>query len=301
MKSNTVLIVDDEKNILSAINRTLMDDDYHIITAMSGKEGLSVLRDNDADLVISDQNMPGMTGLEFLKKVKTEYPHIAGIMLTAYSDIEAATKAVNEAGIYKFILKPWNDADLRITVKRALEAQKLLMERDSLLQSIKTQDILFSDLEKKYPGITQAEKGPKNRHAILIVDDEKSILKSATRILIDDDYLILTALNGEKGLSILESREVDLVVSDQRMPGMSGLEFLKEVRAKYPDILTIMLTAYADADTAITAINEAGVFKFILKPWNDANFRITIARALELRQMVIERNLLAQETDSAAT
>ena len=96
-----------------------------------------MLKRYDVHLVISDQKMPGMIGLDFLKRVKSDYPQILTIMLTGQAEIEIAMSAINEAGVYKFILKPWDDYDLKVTVRRALEALELICERDSLLQQVK--------------------------------------------------------------------------------------------------------------------------------------------------------------------
>jgi len=135
-----------------------MDDNYSILTATSGQEGLAKLRKNDVSLVVSDQKMPGMSGMEFLKKVKIDYPEILTMMLTAYADIETAIEAINEAGVYKFILKPWDDVDFRITIKRALESLQVIKERNSLMQKVKSHESILKDLEKKYPGITRVER-----------------------------------------------------------------------------------------------------------------------------------------------
>lgn len=158
MKKDTILIVDDEESILKSITRTLVDENYCILTAQSGEEALSKLKNHEVHLVISDQRMPGMTGLELLKKVKIDYPKTLTIILTAYGDIETAMEAINDAGVYKFILKPWDEADLRVTIKRALELRQLVTERDSLLQQLKTQEAIFKELERKYPGITKVER-----------------------------------------------------------------------------------------------------------------------------------------------
>ncbi len=158
MGKHTILIVDDEESILKSITRALMDDNYHILTALSGQEGLSKLKNDEVDLVISDQKMPGMTGLEFLKKVQLQYPGILTIMLTAYADIKTAMEAINEAGVYKFILKPWDDNDLRLTIRRALELLQLVTERDSLLHQVKQQGAILRELEQKHPGITKVER-----------------------------------------------------------------------------------------------------------------------------------------------
>jgi DNA-binding NtrC family response regulator len=158
MKDFTILLVDDEENILKSLGRLLRSEGYRILTAQSGEEGLLKLEDDEymVDLVISDHLMPAMSGIEFLKRVRVEHPHVLTIMLTGHSELDTVIEAVNEAGIYKFILKPWNNEDLRQTVKRALELKTLVMERDSLLQKIKTKDVILKELERKHPGITKA-------------------------------------------------------------------------------------------------------------------------------------------------
>jgi len=166
MTKKTLLIVDDEENIIKTMIRTLRDDGYRIVTALSGEEGLSKLKKHEVDLVISDQKMPGMSGLEFLKKVRVTYPDILCIMLTAYGDIDTALAAINDVGIYKFILKPWDQVELRITIKRALEARDLTVERDSLLDKVRAQEIMLRELEKKHPGITKVQR---DRHGTAIL------------------------------------------------------------------------------------------------------------------------------------
>jgi two-component system, probable response regulator PhcQ len=158
MLTQTILIVDDDENILKSIKRTLMDDNYNILTAMSGQEGLAKLKKHDVSLVVSDQKMPGMSGLEFLEKIKIDYPEILTIMLTSHADIEITIKAINEAGVYKFILKPWDEANFRMTIRRAIETRQLIKERDSLLQKVQTHETILRDLEKKQPGITKVER-----------------------------------------------------------------------------------------------------------------------------------------------
>jgi len=121
---------------------------------------------------------------------------------------------------------------------------------------------------------------------LLIVDDEESILKSLTRTLVDEGLNILTALSGNQALETLENNKVDLIISDQRMPQMSGIEFLARVQKKHPNIITMMLTAYADIDVTIKAINDIGIYKFILKPWDEINLKLTIAKAKKLSTLL---------------
>lgn len=168
MGRHQILVVDDEKLILNAIKRTLRSENYTTLTAQSGDEGLMLLENHDVELVVSDYNMPEMSGLDFLKRVKKDYPHILTIMLTGHAEIEIAINAINEAGVYKFILKPWEDADLKITIRRALESLELIKERNSLAKQVKDKEIILQNLEEEYPGITKVER---DEDGYIILDD----------------------------------------------------------------------------------------------------------------------------------
>ncbi len=117
---------------------------------------------------------------------------------------------------------------------------------------------------------------------ILFVDDEQSILNSMKRLFMNCDYDILTAISGEQGLEkIKNSQPVHIVVSDYRMPGMNGVEFLKAVSKYWPDSVRIILSGYVDTANVIAAINSGQVFKVITKPWNDDDFRNIIIDSAE--------------------
>jgi response regulator RpfG family c-di-GMP phosphodiesterase len=135
-----------------------------------------------------------------------------------------------------------------------------------------------------------------NQTRILCVDDERNVLRSLERIFLDDDYLILTAGSGEEGIELLNAApQVQVVISDYRMPGMNGVEFLKEVCKSHPDTIRIVLSGYADTAAVVAAINEGKIYKFIPKPWNDDELRMTVAKALE-HFSIHRRNLqLAEE------
>jgi two-component system NtrC family sensor kinase len=116
---------------------------------------------------------------------------------------------------------------------------------------------------------------------ILCVDDEAHVLKAIKRLLLDENYSILTAGSGEEGLKLLKRNHVQLIVADYRMPGMNGIEFLRQVRNDWPDTIRIVLSGYADTASILDAINEGQIYKFIPKPWNDDELKIAISNALE--------------------
>lgn len=122
---HTLLFVDDEDNILSALRRLFRREGYEILTATSGPEGLALLQKQAVSLIISDQRMPEMIGAEFLHRAREICPHALRIMLTGFSDIETAIQAVNEGGIHRYISKPWDDAELKMTVRQVLERFEL--------------------------------------------------------------------------------------------------------------------------------------------------------------------------------
>jgi len=130
---------------------------------------------------------------------------------------------------------------------------------------------------------------------ILCVDDEQSILNALKRLLRKEGYQMLFANSGKEGLEILKANEVHLVISDQRMPEMSGTEFLEIVKEKYPDVLRIILTGYSDIDSITESINKGNIYKFFFKPWNDVRLKSEIRQITEQIQL-IQANKRLDET-----
>jgi response regulator RpfG family c-di-GMP phosphodiesterase len=133
------------------------------------------------------------------------------------------------------------------------------------------------------------------QYTVLCIDDEPNIISALNRLLRKEGYRLLTATNGSEGLNVLAQNAVHVVISDQRMPGMSGTEFLKQVKSLYPDIIRIILTGYTEVDSIAASINEGNVYKFFLKPWNDHNLKLEIRQAVE-QYALIETNQLLHET-----
>ncbi|MDA8091501.1 MAG: response regulator [Nitrospiraceae bacterium] len=138
-----------------------------------------------------------------------------------------------------------------------------------------------------------AEKKPAR---LLLVDDEENVLRSLQRLLFEEDLEILTATSGAAGLDILREKELAVIVSDQKMPHMSGAEFLAQAAKVSPDTVRIILTAYADTGSAIKAINDGGVYRYISKPWNDGELAGIIREAVERYALVRENKRLAELT-----
>jgi len=128
---------------------------------------------------------------------------------------------------------------------------------------------------------------------ILLVDDEENILRALQRLLMDEEFEILTASSGEQGLEVLRKAvNVGLIISDQRMPGMNGAEFLSHSRELAPNALRILLTGYSDITATIDAINIGGAYRYISKPWDDGELVQTIRDAVRQYALLAENERL---------
>jgi len=141
----------------------------------------------------------------------------------------------------------------------------------------------YSDLLSEKNEISDSKK-----YSILFVDDEEEILKTMVRIFRKENYTVLTADSAIKAWQILKEKPISIIVTDYRMPKVNGIELMKKVKTVYPDTIRIMLTGYADIDSVMEAINQGAVYKFIAKPWNDEDLKVTIRLAL------VQYNLLRE-------
>ncbi len=132
----TLLFVDDEENIVSALKRVLRRDGYRILTANSGARGLELLEGNDVDVIVSDQRMPNMTGVEFLRHAKDTYPETVRIVLSGSTELSSITAAINEGAIYKFLTKPWDDSLLRTQIRDAFCHKSMADENRRLTREL---------------------------------------------------------------------------------------------------------------------------------------------------------------------
>ena len=155
----TVLCVDDEANILSALRRLLRSHGFNVIVADGGKAGLEVLESTAVDLVISDMRMPEMDGSQFLEKVRERWPETMRLLLTGFADISSIIEAINRGEIYRYITKPWDDHDLILIVRQALERKALEQQKQRLEEQVTLQNeelkALNADLESKVEARTQ--------------------------------------------------------------------------------------------------------------------------------------------------
>jgi response regulator RpfG family c-di-GMP phosphodiesterase len=156
MSEKTVLFVDDEVYILNSIRRLLRDEDYRLLTANSGKEGLTILEKQPVQLVISDQRMPGMAGIEFLQAVRELYPDTVRVMISGYAEVAVVVDSINKGEIYRFLAKPWTDVELRTSIRQCLAHYDILQENRSMMEQIRRQNEELRRLNEGLEEIVEA-------------------------------------------------------------------------------------------------------------------------------------------------
>ncbi len=141
--SHTLLLVDDDPNILSGLARVLHKEPYTILTANTAEQAAALLETGPVDVIVTDEEMPGMSGTEFLSRVAAQYPDVIRIVLTGHPSVPAVMRAINEGKVYHFFTKPCNEIDLAITIRHALEQQELTEKTRDLLEVTKQQSSLI--------------------------------------------------------------------------------------------------------------------------------------------------------------
>jgi putative nucleotidyltransferase with HDIG domain len=148
MHSHTVLFVDDEVNILKAIQRLLRNEPMRVLTASRPQEAIDLLEDTQAQVVVSDQRMPEMSGVDLLSSVRERHSDVVRMMLTGYTEMNIAVEAINRGEIYRLITKPWNDDELKATLRQAFDHYDLKGEIKRLNQITREQNFKLQDMNK---------------------------------------------------------------------------------------------------------------------------------------------------------
>ncbi len=176
----TLLLVDDEPNVLKALQRLLRRNDYKILVANSGAEGLQKLAEHKVNVIISDQRMPNMTGVEFLTAVHQYWPDTVRIVLSGYADFSAVTSAINNGAIYKFFTKPWDDKQMQANIHEAFRHAELNEKNDQLTRIFEStiEGILITDTEGMIQSVNPAFSLITGYSAIETIGQTPAMLKS---------------------------------------------------------------------------------------------------------------------------
>jgi DNA-binding NtrC family response regulator len=171
MIKHKILLLDDERNILNALTRLLRSEERQIFTAETAAEAWKELREvGGVDLVISDNRLPDISGIDFLVKVRQLFPDTIRILITGYPGLDSAIEAINKGQVYRYIPKPWENKELKLVVKQALDYYDVVRDNRALLRIARHQAELLKAAQKKYPELSQTGF---DKAGMYIIDEKK--------------------------------------------------------------------------------------------------------------------------------
>lgn len=275
-----VLLLDDDSNVLTALRRELVrkphigHEGIEIEAFVKPREALERIRQPDGgfDIAIVDYRMPSMDGISFLRELHRIQPETIRILLTGDADVEGAILAINEAQVDFLVAKPWSEYDLKGRIALALHQRQFAAAAP--------------------PASSGREDAEPFR--LMLVDDEAAILAALEREIVlagigapgtRQPFRIETFTSPAAALRAAAAACPDLVVADYGMPEMDGVTFFYKLRDICPQAVRILLSGQEEMQMLVDAINVAGVYHFLAKPWDALNLRTTIGQALKGRRV----------------
>jgi response regulator RpfG family c-di-GMP phosphodiesterase/tRNA A-37 threonylcarbamoyl transferase component Bud32 len=255
-KKTRILFVDDEERILTAL-RSVFRAGYDVLTATNGREALEVVGKFHPHIVVSDQRMPGMTGVELLRQVKEAAPSTVRLLLTGYSDLAAIVGSVNEGEVFRFVSKPWDNQEILAIIG---EAAAIALE---LEQTASTPPIVPERMEA----------------GILLIGADADTARGVKRF-VGGACPVREARDFDSAIGQLDSQETALVVADLGRGREESLPALKVLKHERPEILVIVLAEASDSELVIELINQAQIFRFLNKPIDADKLKSHVQAAL---------------------
>lgn len=280
---NKILLVDDEQNVLNALQRELRGS-FEIEAFDNPVAALEQCRTTQFDLVVADYRMPGMNGLDFLKQFGELQPDAARLLLSGESDINALVRTINETSVYRFISKPWAKAELLSSITQALSYREAILEkRRRLTANPDTSAAVQMCEEDAIFHIVVADGDDRQLTIItngLASENENEVLYSAIQREIGNTpcpekfRCVVEGFNTAKAaLEHAAKHPCDLVISAQTLPDMDGIQFLSKMRQLVPDAARILISDAPDKSILSQAINEAEVKSLLQLQWGNYEMR----------------------------
>jgi two-component system probable response regulator PhcQ len=283
-----ILLVDDDEPVLGALRRELLSppnighEGLEIEAFSSPRLAIERAREKDGyfDVIVADYRMPELDGVALLEQLRGVQPDATRILLTGHADMEVVLRAINDAKVDYLIRKPWVEYDLKARIALAIHQRRLVAAG-----------------AHPVAGAT-AGAAPAARRAtfnLMLVDDEPPVLRALERDLSmgglatagqSPFFRIRSFVYPREALEAFGAPVPDIVIADYLMPGMDGIGFLQQVRQKEPGAVRILLSGNATINVLMDAVNVAGVYHFLEKPWEAGKLREVIAGALRFRELL---------------
>ncbi|WP_139220757.1 response regulator [Ectopseudomonas composti] len=253
-----ILFVDDEERILRSLAMQFRRH-YEVLTESDPLRALQRLSEEHIHVLVSDQRMPQMSGAQLLAEAREIAPNTLRILLTGYSDLDAAVDALNNGGIFRYLTKPWDPQEMAFTLRQAAE---LAVRQVQPLQSVASEK-LSAPL------------------SVLLLDDEPDTLGVVGEFCVAGGHRLLRARNLAEAMLQLNNESVDILVSDLKLAGDDTAPLLKTLAQAHPRLLSLVVTPFQDTQALLRLVNEAQIFRYLPKPVRRGLFEKGLKAAAE--------------------
>jgi DNA-binding NtrC family response regulator len=257
-----ILFVDDEERILRSLALQFRRQ-YQVLTESDPQRALQRLKSERVHILVSDQRMPQMSGAELLAQAREIAPQTLRILLTGYSDLDAAVAALNGGGIFRYLTKPWDQQEMAFTLRQAAE----IAARQEQVTVVPSASLLAAPLN------------------VLLLDDDPQTLAVVCDFCTAGGHRLSRVSNLGEALAVLNAQPVDLLVSDLKLAGEEVAPLLKTLAQAHPRLLTLVVTPFCDTQALLKLINEAQIFRYLPKPIRRGLFEKGLQAAAEQAQL----------------
>ena len=256
-----ILFVDDEERILRSLALQLRRE-YEVLTESDPLRALERLKSERVQIIVSDQRMPQMSGAELLAQARQIAPDTLRILLTGYSDLDAAVEALNSGGIFRYLTKPWDQQEMAFTLRQAAQIAARQLQVPKVLTAL-----------------------PQAALNVLLLDEEAPTLDVVAEFCVAGGHRLLRAASLSDAVMLLNSQPIDLLVSDLQVAGEDTAPLLKSLAQAHPRLLSLVVTPFCDTQALLKLINEAQIFRYLPKPIRRGLFDKGLQAAAEQAQL----------------
>lgn len=235
----SVLFVDDEERVLRSLEM-LFRARFKVYTTTDGHEAVDIARRDRIHVVVSDQRMPAITGVEVLRKVREVSPNTMRLLLTGYSDLQAIVDSVNEGEIFRYLSKPWSAKEIMNTVNQAAQ--------------------IALSLEQGVAGAAGGAAG-----GVLVIDEDPTVVE-LVKAICGKERQVQASADLDEAFALLAANDIAVVVCDIRLSGRDISPAVKALKESNPMVMTIVQTQLQDMETLRSLINHGQIYRFLPKP-----------------------------------
>jgi DNA-binding NtrC family response regulator len=285
----TVLFVDDEPRVLTSM-RAMFRRDYDVLLANSGAEAIELLGSRHVDVIVSDQRMPGMTGVEMLKQVKTLAPQAMRILLTGYADLQAIEESINEGEVFRYLTKPCPSDQLKAAIglaagrEPAERVPEQLQPPEHAPEPTSEHTHTSSERPQRQasaaPTVARISRPSARPVDVLLLSNDAAMV-SVLQAALGDRHRLRVAGDLDAAVAILERHPVGVLVTDTAVDEQGIALLTTTLKRHVPDLVTIVASSRSDAQLLIELINYGQIFRFLLKPLHSGQCRLSIESAVQ--------------------